>query len=286
MCRFMLMRRQDIGVLLLHCLGYSRARNLLLRIRRKPVARFVTFHDILPEALEGFNAKVRYLKRRTNVVSLSDFFEGRLSADRINVVITFDDGYKSWVRAAVPVLRELELPATFFVSSGFVGLSEGEHADFTRSKLFALPDAGCRTTGGLSIEDVMKIVEGGFTIGGHTVNHCRLSDCIDRSRLRYEITEDKARLEEITGRPINYFAYPSGEHRHPELNLSEELRDAGYKGAVTTMPGFNSAETDRYLLHRDLTDAPMPAAVFRARVFGNYDAVRILKQGAMKLFGS
>jgi peptidoglycan/xylan/chitin deacetylase (PgdA/CDA1 family) len=282
----MLMRRQDIGVLLLYYLGYSRARNLLLRMRHKPVSRFIAFHDILPEARGAFYAKVRYLKRRTNVVSLSDFFEGRLSADRINVVITFDDGYKNWVRDAMPVLRELELPAAFFVSSGFVGLSEGEQADFTKSKLFALPDSGCRTTGGLSIEDVKQIVEGGFTIGGHTVNHCRLSDCRDRSRLRYEITEDKARLEEITGRPVDYFAYPSGEHRNPILNLSEVLRDAGYKGAVTTVPGFNSAETDRYLLHRDLTDAPMPGAVFRARVFGNYDAVRILKQGAAKLFGS
>jgi peptidoglycan/xylan/chitin deacetylase (PgdA/CDA1 family) len=57
-------------------------------------------------------------------VSLDDFFSGRLSAEKINVVITFDDGYKSWVTNVLPALKELELPATFFVSSGFVGLTK------------------------------------------------------------------------------------------------------------------------------------------------------------------
>lgn len=270
--------------MLLYCLGYSGARNLLLRMRRKPVARFIAFHDILPFAREAFCSKIRYLKRRTNVVSLRDFLEGRLSADRINVVITFDDGYKSWMQEAVPLLQELELPAAFFVSSGFVGLSKSEEDGYARSRLFAVSDADYRTTGGLSTEDVRQIADGGFTIGGHTVNHCRLSGCGDPSRLRREITEDKAKLEDMTGRPVEYFAYPSGEHRHPEVNLSEVLQGAGYKGAVTTVPGFNSAETDRYLLHRDLTDAPMPGAVFRARVLGNYDAVRFLKQGVQRVF--
>ena len=74
----MLIRRQDLSVLLLYCLGYSRIRNLILRLQRKPVARFVMFHDLPPEALGRFEANLHFLKRSTNVVSRDDFLSGRL----------------------------------------------------------------------------------------------------------------------------------------------------------------------------------------------------------------
>jgi peptidoglycan/xylan/chitin deacetylase (PgdA/CDA1 family) len=278
------MRRQDLSVLLLYFLGYSRVRNLLLRLRHDPVARFVTFHDLLPETLACFEAKLHFLSRNTNVVSLDDFFLGKLSWEKINVVITFDDGYKSWILDAVPVLKKLKMPATFFVSSGFVGLSEKEEVEFIKSKLFSNPGAFQRTTGGLSFNDVKRISEEGFTIGGHTVTHCNLKKMLNNNRLRYEIGDDKLRLERIIGRKIHYFAYPSGAYHNPAISVSGVLKEMGYRGAVTTVCGFNSMESDPYLLHRDLTDAPMPKRIFQARVYGNSDPVRFLKQCAQVVF--
>jgi peptidoglycan/xylan/chitin deacetylase (PgdA/CDA1 family) len=212
-----------------------------------------------------------------NVVSLDDFFSGRLSFEKINVVITFDDGFKSWISDAVPVLKELELPATFFISSGFVGLSEKDASEFMRSKLFLKPGPR-RIMGGLNVADVRRIVEEGFTIGGHTLNHRNLAKLRDRDLLIHEIADDKMRLEKITGRKIEYFAYPSGAYHNPEINLSEMLIELGYRGAVTTEPGFNSVGSSPYLLRRELTGASMPGPVFGARVYGNYDAVWFLKQ--------
>ena len=63
-----------------------------------------------------------------------------------------------------------------------------------------------------------------------------------------------------------------------DINLAEVLMEVGYRGAVTTISGFNTVGTNPYLLHREITDASMPGWVFRARVYGNYDAVRFLKQ--------
>jgi peptidoglycan/xylan/chitin deacetylase (PgdA/CDA1 family) len=272
----MLISRQDLCVLMLYYLGYSRIRNLVLRLQRKPVARFVTFHDLPPEALGCFKNNLHFLKQSTNVVSLDDFFSGRLSSEKINVVITFDDGYKSWVDDAIPVLKEFGLPATFFVTSGFVGLSREDEGEFIKSNLFSKLDSR-RITGGLNFEDVRRIVEAGFTVGGHTLNHCNLAELRDNVQLRYEITEDKARLERITGREIEYFAYPSGAYHNPEIDLTEVLRESGYRGAVTTVSGFNTVGSNPYLLHRELTRASMPRRVYRARVYGNYDAVLFLK---------
>ncbi len=218
------------------------------------------------------------LKRSTNVVSIDDFFSGRLSSEKINVVITFDDGFKRWITNVLPVLKKMALPATFFVSSGFIGLSKEDEADFLRTKLL-LKHAPLRNmSSGLNFEDLKRIVEEGYTVGGHTLNHCNLTEVWDSDQVRYEITEDKLRLERITGRRIDYFAYPSGAYNNSKINLVEMLQESGYRGALTTVSGFNSAETNPYLLHRELTRASMPGPVFRSRVYGNYDAVQLLKK--------
>jgi len=280
----MLIHRQDLGVLLLYFLGYSRIRNLLLRFQRRPVTRIAMFHDLLPETLGRFEASLHFLKRGTNVVSLDDYFSGRLSSDKINMVITFDDGFKSWVSHAIPMLKKLNLPATFFVSSGFVGLSKEDEDKFMREKLLLKGARHPSGPAGLNEKDVRRIVEEGFTVGGHTVNHCKLAELRDSRQLRYEIAEDKIRLERMTGRELKHFAYPSGAYQNPEIDIREVLRDSGYRAAVTTVPGFNTAGANPYWLHRELTRASMPGPVFRARVYGNYDAVRFLKQRVRMFF--
>ena len=148
----MLIRKQDLSVLLFYYLGYSRIRNLIFRLKRRPIATFITFHDILPEFAACFKSNLHFLKKYTNVVSLDDFFSGRMSYEKVNVAITFDDGYKSWVSCAVPILKELDLPGTFFVSSGFVGLSKADEAEFMESKLFIRLGTD-RSTGGLTFQD-------------------------------------------------------------------------------------------------------------------------------------
>lgn len=273
----MLVRRQDLSVLSLYCLGFSQIRRLIVRLKRQRVASFVTFHDLQPESLGYFEANLSFLKRSMNVVSLDDFFAGRLSTDRINAVITFDDGYEGWITYAIPVLKRLSLPATFFISSGFVGLPKSEEAAFMQSKLLLPPGPG-RKAGGLSLQDVRRLVDEGFTVGGHTVNHYNLADLQDEEQLRYEIAEDKKRLERMTGAKVEYFSYPFGAYKHARVNLADILRDSGYRGAVTTTSGFNFSDTSPYLLNRELTPALMPEWVFRSRAYGNYDAVRFVRQ--------
>ena len=285
----MLIRKQDLSVLLLYYLGYSRIRNWIYRFQRKPITRFITFHDLPLDALGIFEDNLKFLKRSTNVVSIDDYMSGKLSTDKINVVITFDDGYKSWVTDALPILKSLELPAVFFVSSGFVGLSEQDAFKFIKLNLLLTDDGPLKInplkiTGGLSIEDVKIIADEGFTIGGHTVNHCNLAELIDVDQIRYEIIEDKKKLEEIIGREIQYFSYPSGAYSNPQVNITTVLKEAGYRGAVTTVSGLNTTRSNPYLLHRELTRAWMPQFVFKMRVLGDYDAMHFLKQSLRRVF--
>jgi len=232
------------------------------------------FHDILPEEVNCFRRNLYFLKKYTNAISMDDFFAGRLKIDQVNTVITFDDGFKSWVNVATPILKNLGLPATFFVSSGLIGLSGEDEAAFFQSKLLSQKTLhGC-----LSYEDIRRIIQDGFTVGGHTLNHANLGKSKDTSRVRCEISEDKIRLEGIADRKIQYFSYPFGEYHNKEINLPKVLKETGYRGAVTTTSGFNTLGSDPFLLHREITPASMNSWVFRARVYGNYDAVTLIKQ--------
>lgn len=269
----MLIRRQDICVLLFYYCGYSKTRNSIFRLQRKPISRFVAFHDLPPTALKHFENNLIFLKHNTNVVSFDDFMSGRLSAEKINIVITFDDGFKSWITHAVPILQKLALPATFFISSGFIGLSKNDEDIFIQSNLLLKG----KTSGSLTSDDIKKMADQGFTIGGHTLSHCILSTLRDKVKLISEIVEDKSNLERLIGKKINYFAYPSGVYYNRSMNITNELCEAGYKGAVTTIPGFNNYYTNPFLLHRELTATTMPTNIFKARVYGNYDAVQYLR---------
>ena len=279
------MRRQDLLLSVLHCLGFARVRNRILGRSERPITRFILFHDVPDNARANFERNLSYLRRFTNVVDLKDFLEGRLSTKQLNVVITFDDGYRSWIKTAVPVLKALKLPATFFVSSGFVGLSTADQSAYAKTQLRLSP-ASSSHVAGLSVAELRCLAEAGFTIGGHTVSHADLSATSDIGHLTREVVEDKKRLEGIVGKSIEFFAYPFGFCNNQVHSLPAILIEAGYRAAATTAPGFNNAASDRYFLHRELVGAGMPGLVFRARVHGNTDGVQWLRSRFSRLFGS
>ena len=71
-----------------------------------------------------FARQMRYLRKRQTVVPLEDAVmamrNGR-ALPRNAVDITFDDGYLDNYRNAFPILRRYGLPATFFLTTGFIG---------------------------------------------------------------------------------------------------------------------------------------------------------------------
>ena len=65
-------------------------------------------------AAEVFEAHVHKLERNYEIVSLDTVLSGRLP--RRAMLITFDDGYRSFVDTALPVLRRFGLPSVLFVT--------------------------------------------------------------------------------------------------------------------------------------------------------------------------
>lgn len=74
---------------------------------------------IAPLGVKVFRAQMRHLRRTYQVVSLDglrDVMERRRPGDPFPVALTFDDDLESHAKFAAPILSELELPATFFLT--------------------------------------------------------------------------------------------------------------------------------------------------------------------------
>lgn len=103
--------------------------NLLLNKVDPPVIVLI-YHRVTtlpsdPEMLavtpENFRQQMRYLK---DTVPLVRFEDDWAKAVKPAVCITFDDGYADNALEALPILEEVGVPATFFISTGTIGTDQ------------------------------------------------------------------------------------------------------------------------------------------------------------------
>src|SRR4051812_30567056 len=86
-----------------------------------PCAVVLAFHGTPAHTARSLEALLARLTRRFTIVHLRDLLAGPLPASAPpRCALTFDDGLRNQVSIAYPILRRLELPATFFVCPGLI----------------------------------------------------------------------------------------------------------------------------------------------------------------------
>jgi peptidoglycan/xylan/chitin deacetylase (PgdA/CDA1 family) len=87
---------------------------------------FAFDHELVSASRALFRDQLRFVRDNFNVIGFEDLARaedaGRPWPER-GVVITFDDGYRDNYTHAYPILRELNLPATIFLTTGHIGRS-------------------------------------------------------------------------------------------------------------------------------------------------------------------
>jgi peptidoglycan/xylan/chitin deacetylase (PgdA/CDA1 family) len=136
------------------------------------------------------------------------------------VHVTFDDAFRS-IETVLTQVRELGVPITIFVCSGYADLSG---APLAIPELAGDDPDELRT---MSWDELRTHAAEGIEIGSHTITHAHLIDLGDAALTR-ELLEPKQRLEDELGRRCRRFAYPYGEH---DARVRAAVRAAGYERA-------------------------------------------------------
>lgn len=199
---------------------------------------------------KAFKRQMSYLRwAGYEVISLEQLVSRIISTNEVNqtsqqlhvtkphksVAITFDDGYADNYDNAFPVVKEYGFPATTFVVSDFVGRTNQwmEVQGFPKRSLLDWPA-------------IKEMSANGMTIGSHTATHPSLPHTTPQSA-KYEIVSSKSKLEDILGKPVDFFSYPHGLFTDRVRDL---LLQAGYLAACSTDSGFNNRNEDPFALRR------------------------------------
>lgn len=203
--------------------GFSEAllrHTLLSGAERSYIAMF---HDVVPDGAaldDPYACRVSALERYLAVsrelgytfLSLPELLARRDPGTlKKHIVLTFDDGFASTLHVAAPVLERYGAPYTVYVCSGYVG-----------------------KPGYLSAADVQALAERPLcTLGSHTHTHAK-TRFLSEAAVESELLTGKCALEELTGRRIEHFAFPSGTYYACSRRDRRIARACGFSSVALT----------------------------------------------------
>jgi peptidoglycan/xylan/chitin deacetylase (PgdA/CDA1 family) len=200
----------------------------------------------------NFAAQLDWLARNDYQVlplsRLQGFLEGRQALPRRSVVITFDDGYESVHRHALPLLRRYGFPATLFVYTDFIGASDA-----------------------LSWAQLKELVASGLVdVQAHSKSHRNLierevseTDEQHRQVLELEARAPRELLERRLDVRVRHFAYPYGDANQAVLDVLGSQR---YQMGLTVNPGGNAFYAQPLMLRRTMIYGDLELAGFKAKL--------------------
>ncbi|MEV8594935.1 polysaccharide deacetylase family protein [Streptomyces sp. NPDC052012] len=165
------------------------------------------------------------------ISALAGHLAGRAPLPPRPVLLTFDDGFADLPGPTADALAERALPATAYLTTG--ALAPGGRCLLPPAPMMALGQAA-------------ELERAGMEIGSHTVTHAQL-DTLSRGRLRAELRDSKAALEDALGHPVPHLAYP---HGYNSPRVRSMAADVGYETATAVRHALSSERDERYRIAR------------------------------------
>jgi peptidoglycan/xylan/chitin deacetylase (PgdA/CDA1 family) len=209
--------------------------------------------------LRHFQWQMEYLARHRAVVPLQAILDGSVPEGRPAVAITFDDGYRSVLTEAVPVLRRYGFPATAFVPTKWIG---------DRNRWDGFPDNAIALEL-MTADELLEADRAGVEIASHSHAHAKLDE-LSEHEARADLEASVALLREILGRPPRYLAYPYGRHGRTTARAAASAR---FIAAFS----IGQLSTGRYGLERVTIRPTDGRFLFALKTSGRYLAWRMCR---------
>lgn len=189
-----------------------------------------------------FRQQMEWIRRRYAFCTLAEA-QARIASGENRtpaVFVTFDDGYAENCEQALPWLLQEGIPFTYFVASRHV-LDQQPFAHDVQAGRPLAPNTS---------EQIRALAEAGVEIGAHTRTHCDLGQVGDEATLADEIVGSQQDLQQMTGRPVRYFAFPFGLPANMSTAAFRVALNAGFAGVCSAYGGYNLPGDDAFHLQR------------------------------------
>ncbi|WP_240535642.1 polysaccharide deacetylase family protein [Bradyrhizobium sp. STM 3809] len=187
------------------------------RRRTKPTGRLLCYHSVGQPDL-GVNDCSPSRFRRQIELALRQGYQfvpaariARGEAGPRDLSITFDDGWRSTLMVAAPILSEYQIPWTLFVATDFVDCP----SDWHRTRMLTWDELG-------------ELSRMGVEIGSHSVSHPDFGR-IDEKTAVDELQQSRSRLQSRLSLPIDSLAIPFGQSRNWSSFAHHAAQRAGYE---------------------------------------------------------
>lgn len=167
-----------------------------------------------------------------------------------SVIVTFDDGWASFLESALPELQCREIPATLFAVSDFLD-GDDQHLPIERL---------------VSEQELRSLDPRLVTVGSHSATHSVMT-VLPEPEARREVRESRATLEKILERPVKLFCFPYGRFNEA---LIEMCREAGYTRVFTGLPFVALSDPQEFATGRIRVDPGDWPLEFHLKLMGAY----------------
>ena len=180
--------------------------------------RILVYHHVEKKNFTKLYNQLKILKRSwkfitpkqfENHVNKSDILKGR------NLLVTFDDGFKSNFFVEKKILNKLNIKAIFFVPSDFIRLnSKKKSQKFINDNILDHAKPGdFKKLKNMSAKDLKTLIKKGHSIGCHTKTHANLGLIKNTFELKKEIIESAKNLEKLLKIKLKHFAFSYGNYK-------------------------------------------------------------------------
>jgi peptidoglycan/xylan/chitin deacetylase (PgdA/CDA1 family) len=234
---------------------FYKYRGLIEPALARPRVHFVYMHHVFRDEEKEFIALLEWLvEAGHNFISYSEGIDRvvRGDIDKAFVCFTFDDGFKSCLRAS-QILKEFGASACFFLNDLVI-----DQPDHTVVKGFCQKRLKMPAVEFLTWADVEEILVLGHEIGGHTTSHINMALTAEEI-VRKEVEDNLVVLTKHCG-PIKHFSWPYGEFIHFNVSARNIVYAAGYETCASAVRGCHvvAARDRSFCVRREKLVAAWP----------------------------
>ncbi len=229
--------------------------NIFNLFRNKNIIRILVYHHVEKKDFKKLSKQLKNLKKNCNFISPKQF-ENHLNKKDIlkgrNLLVTFDDGFKSNFFVEKQVLDRLKIKAIFFVPSDFIKFNSIKKSQkfLNNNILDHIKPKDFKKLRNMTINDLRTLLKKGHEIGCHTKTHANLGQINDISKLKKEIIKSSKFLKNVLKKNIKHFAFSYGNYKSMNYK-SLKIAFQNYEYIYSCLRGNNFYNYNKNLIKRD-----------------------------------